>query len=220
MRAAGLRVVAHAGEEGPPDYVRQALDLLKAERIDHGVRALEDTDLVARLVAERVALTVCPLSNVRLRVFDTMADHPLARMLDAGLIATINSDDPAYFGGHIGANFVETFAALGLALVLASFASFGFCKAHAAAFALPTYQSAWLKRYWPAHFIAGILTHDPGMYPKRLLVAEARRMGVQILGMDVNASGGGYRVEPVRATEPTEPAEPVASAEPAEPVES
>ena len=89
--------------------------------------------------------------------------------------------------------------------VLASFASFGFCKAHAAAFALPTYQSAWLKRYWPAHFIAGILTHDPGMYPKRLLVAEARRMGVQILGMDVNASGGGYRVEPVRATEPTEP---------------
>ncbi len=116
VRAAGLRVVAHAGEEGPPDYVRQALDLLKAERIDHGVRALEDTDLVARLVAERVALTVCPLSNVRLRVFDTMADHPLARMLDAGLIATINSDDPAYFGGHIGANFVETFAALGLGI--------------------------------------------------------------------------------------------------------
>lgn len=81
--------------------------------------------------------------------------------------------------------------------VLASFASFGFCKAHAAAFALPTYQSAWLKRYWPAHFIAGILTHDPGMYPKRLLVEEARRMGVQILGMDVNSSGAGYRVEPV-----------------------
>ena len=86
--------------------------------------------------------------------------------------------------------------------VLASFASFGFCRAHAAAFALPTYQSAWLKWYWPAHFIAGILTHDPGMYPKRLLVAEARRMGVQILGLDINVSGSGYRVEPVRAAEP------------------
>lgn len=84
--------------------------------------------------------------------------------------------------------------------VLASFASFGFCKAHAAAFALPTYQSAWLKRYWPAHFIAGILTHDPGMYPKRLLVEEARRMGVQILGLDINASGAGYLVEPVPAS--------------------
>ncbi len=82
--------------------------------------------------------------------------------------------------------------------VLASFASFGFCKAHSAAFALPTYQSAWLKRHWPAHFIAGVLTHDPGMYPKRLLVEEARRMGVQILGLDVNSSGAGYRVERLR----------------------
>lgn len=113
-RRAGLRVVAHAGEEGPPDYVVQALDLLGAERIDHGVRSLEDPALVARLARDRVPLTVCPFSNVRLRVCDRLADHPLRRMLEAGLAVTINSDDPAYFGGTIGANWVETFAALDL----------------------------------------------------------------------------------------------------------
>ncbi|MBL8379165.1 MAG: adenosine deaminase [Burkholderiales bacterium] len=111
-RELGLRVVAHAGEEGPPAYIASALDLLKAERIDHGVRAIEDDALLARLAAQRTPLTVCPLSNVKLRVFDTMADHTLPRLLRAGLRATINSDDPAYFGGYINRNFIETFAAL------------------------------------------------------------------------------------------------------------
>ncbi|WP_428419838.1 adenosine deaminase [Methylibium sp.] len=111
-RELGLRLVAHAGEEGPPAYVWSALDVLKVERIDHGVRSLEDPALVARLAAGRVPLTVCPLSNVKLRVFDTMAQHPLAAMLDAGLCATVNSDDPAYFGGYLNQNFTETFEAL------------------------------------------------------------------------------------------------------------
>jgi adenosine deaminase len=111
-RELGLRLVAHAGEEGPPAYVWSALDVLKVERIDHGVRSLEDPALVARLAAERIPLTVCPLSNVKLRVFDTMARHPLAAMLDAGLCATVNSDDPAYFGGYLNQNFTETFEAL------------------------------------------------------------------------------------------------------------
>lgn len=113
-RAVGLHVVAHAGEEGPPAYVWEALDLLGAERIDHGVRSLEDPALVARLAAERVPLTVCPFSNVRLRVCDTLSEHPLKRMLEAGLAVTINSDDPAYFGGYVGANWRETCAALGI----------------------------------------------------------------------------------------------------------
>jgi len=104
-RAEGFRAVAHAGEEGPPDYIRQALDLLHAERIDHGVRGLEDEDLVARLVDDQTPLTVCPLSNVKLRVVPTLADHPLRRMLELGLNVSINSDDPAYFGGYIGENF-------------------------------------------------------------------------------------------------------------------
>lgn len=111
-RELDLRLVAHAGEEGPPAYVWSALDVLKVERIDHGVRSLEDPALVARLAAERMPLTVCPLSNVKLRVFDTMARHPLAAMLDAGLCATVNSDDPAYFGGYLNQNFIETFEAL------------------------------------------------------------------------------------------------------------
>jgi adenosine deaminase len=104
-RAEGLRAVAHAGEEGPPEYVWEALDLLGAERIDHGVRSLEDDDLVARLVRQQTPLTVCPFSNVRLRVVDTLADHPLRRMLERGLRVTINSDDPAYFGGYVGDNY-------------------------------------------------------------------------------------------------------------------
>jgi adenosine deaminase len=108
----GLRLVAHAGEEGPPAYIRSALDVLKVERIDHGVRCVDEPALVARLAAERVPLTVCPLSNVKLCVFKTMAEHNLAALLDAGLCATVNSDDPAYFGGYINENFVQTFAAL------------------------------------------------------------------------------------------------------------
>ncbi|MBS0443003.1 MAG: adenosine deaminase [Proteobacteria bacterium] len=111
-RAAGLHVVAHAGEEGPPQYIRSALDVLKVERIDHGVRSAEDPLLVQRLVKEGVPLTVCPLSNVKLCVFKTMAEHNLPALLAAGLKATINSDDPAYFGGYVNQNFVETFAAL------------------------------------------------------------------------------------------------------------
>ena len=104
-RERGLKVVAHAGEEGPPEYVWEALDILKVDRIDHGNRALEDPALVRRLAAEGMTLTVCPLSNVKLCVVDDMAHHPLKRMLDLGLKATINSDDPAYFGGYLGANW-------------------------------------------------------------------------------------------------------------------
>ncbi len=113
-RAAGLRAVAHAGEEGPPDYIRQALDLLGVERIDHGVRATDDPELLARLVRERVPLTVCPLSNVRLKVFDRLEDHNLPQLLAAGAAVSINSDDPAYFGGYVGENYVATQRALGL----------------------------------------------------------------------------------------------------------
>ena len=108
----GLHRVAHAGEEGPPAYIRSALDVLHVERVDHGVRCIEDPSLVQRLARERVPLTVCPLSNLKLRVFDTLAEHNLATLLDAGLAVTVNSDDPAYFGGYINQNFVETFAAL------------------------------------------------------------------------------------------------------------
>ena len=111
-RELGLRLVAHAGEEGPPEYIRSALDVLKVERIDHGVRCLEDPGLVQRLARERIPLTVCPLSNVKLRVFNTLADHNLGALLEAGLVVTVNSDDPAYFGGTINQNFVDTFAAL------------------------------------------------------------------------------------------------------------
>jgi adenosine deaminase len=113
-RADGLHVVAHAGEEGPPSYVWEALDLLHAERIDHGVRSLEDADLVARLATDGVPLTVCPLSNVALRVVDRLEDHRLGDLLAAGIRVTINSDDPAYFGGYVGDNYVRSQRALGL----------------------------------------------------------------------------------------------------------
>ena len=105
-RAEGFRTVAHAGEEGPPSYVHEALDLLGVSRIDHGVRSTEDRVLVERLVDRQVPLTVCPLSNVKLRVFDTIEDHNLPRMLDHGLKVTINSDDPAYFGGYVLENYL------------------------------------------------------------------------------------------------------------------
>ncbi|MBI3549899.1 MAG: adenosine deaminase [Elusimicrobia bacterium] len=113
-RRAGLRAVAHAGEEGPPAYVWQALDELGVERVDHGVRCTEDKALVRRLAKDRVPLTVCPLSNVKLRVFDTLRDHNLRNMLDAGVCATVNSDDPAYFGGYVLENYLETARALDL----------------------------------------------------------------------------------------------------------
>ena len=111
-RELGLRLVAHAGEEGPPAYIWSALDVLHVDRIDHGVRSIEDPALMARLAASRVPLTVCPLSNVKLCVYDTMAAHRLPALLAAGLCVTINSDDPAYFGGYMNQNFTETFAAL------------------------------------------------------------------------------------------------------------
>lgn len=112
--AEGLHRVAHAGEEGPPEYIWGALDALHVERIDHGVRCLEDAKLVQRLAAERIPLTVCPLSNTKLRVFDDLSQHNLPRLLEAGLCATINSDDPAYFGGYMNDNFVQCQQALGL----------------------------------------------------------------------------------------------------------
>ena len=108
----GLHRVAHAGEEGPPEYIESALDVLHAERIDHGVRCVEKPTLVGRLAREGIALTVCPLSNLKLRVFDKLADHNLADLLRMGLKATVNSDDPAYFGGYVNDNFVATFEAL------------------------------------------------------------------------------------------------------------
>jgi len=113
-RAKGLKVVAHAGEEGPPEYVWEALDVLHVDRIDHGNRALEDELLVKRLVDEGMTLTVCPLSNLKLCVVDDLKHHPLKRMLGLGLKATLNSDDPAYFGGYLGKNWTETAEALGL----------------------------------------------------------------------------------------------------------
>ncbi|MGV9263195.1 adenosine deaminase [Kitasatospora sp. NPDC003701] len=112
---AGLHRVAHAGEEGPAAYITEALDVLGVERIDHGLRCLEDPALVDRLVREQVPLTLCPLSNVRLRCIDTLADHPLREMLAAGLLVTVNSDDPAYFGGYVDDNFRAVGEALALA---------------------------------------------------------------------------------------------------------
>ena len=140
-RELGLHLVAHAGEEGPPAYIESALDILQVERIDHGVRCVEDPALVARLVREQMALTVCPLSNIKLRVFDEMSGHNLRDLLDANLAATVNSDDPAYFGGYINANFIAAFEALPLtrdhARTLAR-------NSFNAAFADDTRKRAWL----------------------------------------------------------------------------
>ena len=113
-RELGFRLVAHAGEEGPPAYVWSALDVLKVERIDHGVQSVKDAALMERLAHDRIPLTVCPLSNLKLRVFPTLKEHNLGMLLDAGIVATVNSDDPAYFGGYVNENFTQTFAALGL----------------------------------------------------------------------------------------------------------
>ena len=139
----GLHLVAHAGEEGPPAYIWSALDVLKVQRIDHGVRCLEDPALVQRLAAQQVPLTVCPLSNVKLCVFQQMADHNLPALLDAGLCVTVNSDDPAYFGGYLQQNFVDTFDAL---------PQLGTRQAYAlarnslqASFAAPAEKARWLE---------------------------------------------------------------------------
>ncbi|HEY1226669.1 MAG TPA: adenosine deaminase, partial [Ramlibacter sp.] len=113
-RNLGLHLVAHAGEEGPPAYIESALDVLNVERIDHGVRCLDDPELAQRLAREQIALTVCPLSNLKLRVFDVMGEHNLRRLLDAGLAATVNSDDPASFGGYVNDNYLAAFEALPL----------------------------------------------------------------------------------------------------------
>ena len=132
-RALGLHLVAHAGEEGPPSYIESALDVLHVERIDHGVRCLDDPALVERLARERMALTVCPLSNIKLRVFDVMGSHNLRRLLDAGLAATVNSDDPAYFGGYVNANYLAAFEALPLDAT------------HARQLALNSFEAAFLE---------------------------------------------------------------------------
>ena len=110
----GLRLVAHAGEEGPPAYIWSALDVLKVERIDHGVQSSKDALLMQRLAKDRIPLTVCPLSNLKLCVFPDLKQHNLGQLLDAGLCAMVNSDDPAYFGGYMNQNFTQTFAATGL----------------------------------------------------------------------------------------------------------
>lgn len=114
VREENFRVVAHAGEEGPAAYIREALDLLGAQRIDHGVRCVEDEALMDRLVREQVPLTVCPLSNIKLRVFSSMEEHNLKRLLERGLLVTLNSDDPAYFGGYVSDNYVAAAEALDL----------------------------------------------------------------------------------------------------------
>ena len=113
-RELGFHLVAHAGEEGPPEYVWTALDVLKVERVDHGVRSSRDASLMRRLAQDRIPLTVCPLSNLKLCVFPDLASHNLRELLDAGLVATVNSDDPAYFGGYMNDNLTQTFAAAGL----------------------------------------------------------------------------------------------------------
>ena len=149
-RELGLHRVAHAGEEGPPAYIWSALDLLHAERIDHGVQAVHDPELVQRLVRERIALTVCPLSNLKLRVFPDLAAHNLRELLDAGIVATVNSDDPAYFGGYLNDNLTQVFAATGLtaqhAYQLAQ-------NSFEASFVPAAQKAEWIERL-QAHFMA------------------------------------------------------------------
>ena len=149
-RELGLHIVAHAGEEGPPAYVWAALDVLKAERIDHGVQSPKDPALMRRLAEDRIPLTVCPLSNLKLCVFPDLAQHNLGALLDAGLVATVNSDDPAYFGGYLNENFLQTFAATGLTAAHAyQLADNSFV----ASFAPPADKAAWRARL-QAYFAA------------------------------------------------------------------
>ncbi|MGE5450943.1 MAG: adenosine deaminase [Acidobacteriota bacterium] len=142
-REAGLHLVAHAGEEGPPQYIYNALDILHVERIDHGVRCVEDPALVQRLIAQGTALTVCPLSNVKLCVFPALAQHNLKTLLRQGVKVTINSDDPAYFGGYLNQNYLESVAALDLtAQDVYTLARNGF----EAAFAPQADKAAWIAQ--------------------------------------------------------------------------
>jgi len=142
-RELGLHVVAHAGEEGPPAYIWSALDVLHVERIDHGVRCLEDPALVQRLAASRIPLTVCPLSNVKLCVYGRMEQHRLPELLAAGLCATVNSDDPAYFGGYMNANFIATFDAMPQ---LGAAEAYQLAKnSFEASFASPQQKAGWLQ---------------------------------------------------------------------------
>ncbi|HZF81331.1 MAG TPA: adenosine deaminase [Rubrivivax sp.] len=142
-RELGLHVVAHAGEEGPPAYIWSALDVLKVERIDHGVRCVEDPALVRRLAAERMPLTVCPLSNVKLCVFGSMDQHNLKGLLDAGLCATVNSDDPAYFGGYMNDNFIAAFEALPTLTTADAYQLAA--NSFEAAFVAPEIKAAWTQ---------------------------------------------------------------------------
>jgi len=128
----GYKLVAHAGEEGPSEYIWEALDLLNVVRIDHGNRCLDDEDLVKRLVDQNMPLTLCPLSNLELKVIQKMEDHPILRMLDKGLLATIHSDDPAYFGGYMNENYYETAKALNLS------------KEHIKQLAINAFEASWL----------------------------------------------------------------------------
>jgi len=146
-RAEGFLTVAHAGEEGPPEYVAEALDLLKVARVDHGVRCMEDPALVQRLVRERVPLTVCPLSNVRLRVVRSLEEHPLKRMFDAGLLVTINSDDPAYFGGYVGENY-------------AGVAGLGFTTEELATLARHSFEASFIEEPLRRRYLAEIAGVD------------------------------------------------------------
>ena len=154
-RELDLHVVAHAGEEGPPAYIWSALDVLGAERIDHGVQAVHDPVLMRRLADAQVPLTVCPLSNVKLRVFPTLAQHNLRQLLDAGLCVTVNSDDPAYFGGYLNDNFVQLFAALDLGPRHAYQLAF---NSFEASFADDTAKRGW-ERQLKAYF-EGLREHD------------------------------------------------------------
>ena len=143
-RQLGLHLMAHAGEEGPPAYIQTALDLLQVERIDHGVRCLEDAALTERLAREKIPLTVCPLSNIKLCVFERMQQHNLQQLLDAGLVATVNSDDPAYFGGYMNDNFIAAFEALPLTWH------------HARQLARNSFQAAFLDAGKKAEYIAEV----------------------------------------------------------------
>ena len=139
----GFKLVAHAGEEGPPAYMWSALDVLKVQRIDHGVQAIHDEALMARLAKERMPLTVCPLSNQKLCVFPDLAHHNLGQMLERGLCVMLNSDDPAYFGGYLNDNYVQTFAALGLN---ASHAYQLACNSFEASFVSPDQKALWRQQ--------------------------------------------------------------------------
>jgi adenine deaminase len=139
----GFKLVAHAGEEGPPAYLWSALDVLKVQRIDHGVQAIHDEALMARLAKERMPLTVCPLSNQKLCVFPDLAQHNLGQMLERGLCVMLNSDDPAYFGGYLNDNYVQIFAALGLN---ASHAYQLACNSFEASFVSPDQKALWRQQ--------------------------------------------------------------------------